>query len=124
MRRVGLRQCLHRRKNLTQRHREHRERREESLQRLRKEGYFSPSQRLRIGGYASMRRSRRNGQLRRVSSLFAGSHSTTRISSWSFAASERTCPKGSATNELPQNCSPGSPLSGLPSNPTRLATAA
>ena len=31
-----------------------------------------------------MRRSRRKGQLRRVSSLFAGSHSTTRISSLSL----------------------------------------
>src|SRR6202011_458107 len=51
--------------------------------RSRHSGY-SPNQRFRIGPYASIRRSRKNGQLRRVSSLFAGSHSTIRISSWSF----------------------------------------
>ena len=76
---------------------------------------YSPSQRLRMGWYASMRRSRRNGQLRRVSSLFAGSHSTTRISSLSLEASATIWPKGSATKELPQNSRPGSPFAGLPS---------
>ena len=60
-----------------------------------------------------MRRSRRNGQLRRVSSLFAGSHSTTRISSLSFEASETTCPKGSATKEFPQNSRPEIACGGL-----------
>src|SRR5712664_4093377 len=71
-----------------------------------------------------MRRSLRNGQLRSVSSLFAGSHSTTRISSLPLEASEITWPKGSATKELPQNSNPGSPFSGLPSKPTRFTTAA
>src|SRR6266704_39628 len=70
------------------------------------------------------RKGRKNDQLRRVSSLFAGSHSTTRISSLPFEASATTCPKGSATKELPQNSKPASPFSGLPSNPTRLTTAA
>src|SRR5436190_4306008 len=96
----------------------------ENTERSKAARYFSPSQRFRIGWYASMRRSRRNGQLRRVSSLFTGSHSTTRISSLQLEASETIWPNGSATNELPQNSSPGSPFSGWPSNPTRLITAA
>ena len=53
-----------------------------------------------------MRRSRRNGQLRRVSSWSFGSHSASRISSVSRPALARIRPKGSARNEPPQNSSP------------------
>src|SRR4029077_914508 len=62
--------------------------------------------RLRIGEYASMRRSRRKGQLRRVSSVILGSHSTMRISSLSAEPSRRTRPNGSETKECPQNSRP------------------
>ena len=41
----------------------------------------APSQRLRIGAYASTRRSRRKGQLRRVPSINAGSHLASSVAS-------------------------------------------
>src|SRR5260370_33059466 len=97
--------------------------RAQRTQRAGRRENHSPSQRLGMGWYASMRRSRRNGQLRRVSSLSAGSHSTTKISSLSLEASERMRPKGSATKEFPQNSRPASPFSSFPSKPTRLTTA-
>src|SRR5713101_6568848 len=67
-----------------------------------------------------MRRSRRNGQLRRTSSIRRRSHSTTSVASLCVGASASICPKGSATNEAPQN---SSPLSAGPSKPTRLTAA-
>ena len=49
--------------------------------------------------YASMRRSRRNGQLRRTSSVRAGSHGQMTISSLSWPARFRIWPNGSLTKE-------------------------
>ena len=54
-----------------------------------------------MGTYASMRRSRRNGQYRRVSSINPRSISPSRISS----ASWRLCSHDSATDQ-PENCRP------------------
>ena len=72
--------------------------------------------------YASMRRSRRNGQLRRTSSMRREVASRpTRISSSSVDASAITTPNGSATNDVPQNSSPAA-LGGL-SWPTRFTAA-
>src|SRR5271163_3682681 len=56
--------------------------------------YFS-SHRLRMGAYASMRRSRKNGQFWRTSSKRRGSHSTISVSSLSVEACAMTWPKGS-----------------------------
>ena len=67
-----------------------------------------------------MRRSRRNGQLRRVSSMARGSHSTIRVSSASCDASAITCPCVSQTNDPPQN---SMPFSAGPSYPTRFTDA-
>ena len=67
-----------------------------------------------------MRRSRRNGQLRRVSSWSLGSQVAMRISSVSRPARARTRPNGSARNEPPQNSRP--PPAG-PSWPIRLTAA-
>ena len=53
-----------------------------------------------------MRRSRRNGQLRRVSSRSLGSQAAMRTSSVSWPARAMTRPKGSARNEPPQNSRP------------------
>src|SRR5690606_3495867 len=66
---------------------------------------------FRIGTYASIRRSLRNGQFRRVSSMLAGSNSTTRISG-SCPASAMTRPNGSATKEWPKKSIPSVPGSG------------
>ena len=60
-----------------------------------------------------MRRSRRNGQLRRTSSMRARSTFATRISSRSVEASATTMPNGSATNDEPQNSRPGPPSGGI-----------
>src|SRR5690606_33632014 len=79
-----------------------------------------PMYRFRIGPYASMRRSRRKGQLRRVYSIRAGSHSATRTSG-SVPASAIILPNGSQMNEWPKNSIPSVPGSG--SWPTRLAAA-
>src|SRR6185503_18204338 len=83
--------------------------------------------RLVIGEYASIRRSRRNGQLRRVSSSSAVSISPIRISSSVCDALAMIRPKGSARKLPPQNSSPG-PLARLPrisplSCPTRFTPA-
>src|SRR5581483_9495887 len=64
------------------------------------------------GPLASVRRSRRKGQFWRVSSMRFRSHSTIRVSSLSSLALAMMRPKGSATNDCPQNCS-------WPSLPTR-----
>lgn len=53
--------------------------------------------------YASMRRSRRNGQCVRLNSTFARSHSTTIASGLSMLARFTTCPFGCAMNDCPQN---------------------
>ena len=53
-----------------------------------------------------MRRSRKNGQFRRTSSISLRSHFTTRISSLSWLACFRMRPNGSQTNDPPQNSSP------------------
>src|SRR5581483_5107815 len=55
----------------------------------------APRYRLRIGAYASIRRSRRNGQFRRVSSISRGSHVAVRIAG-SVPASASKRPNGSA----------------------------
>ncbi len=71
----------------------------------------APRYRDRIGAYASIRRSRRKGQFRRVSSISFGSHSAIRIVSSVFGASASSRPNGSAMNECPKNsmpCVPGS----------------
>src|SRR5271169_854728 len=60
--------------------------------------YFSPNHLSVIPPNASILRSRKNGQFRRLSSLLPGSHSTTNISSISFAPSASNCPEGSTTN--------------------------
>ena len=74
----------------------------------------------RIGAYASMRRSRRNGQLRRV--LDAASGRTARPASLrSSPASASMRPNGSAMNEWPKNSMPWVP--GSSSCPTRLGDA-
>src|SRR5262249_20746140 len=75
---------------------------------------------LQMPLYASMRRSRRKGQLRRTSSMRRGSHSTISVSSRSCDPSASTTPNGSATNDPPQN---SSPCSGGPSYPTRFTAA-
>src|ERR1700735_1452707 len=88
----------------------------------------SPSRkRLTMGPYASIRRSRRKGQLRRVSSIFCRSISAIRVSSRSCGALAMMRPKGSARNEPPQNSRPG-PSTRLPrmspcSRPTRFTPA-
>src|SRR6185436_18426886 len=74
----------------------------------------SPNRR-RSPSYASMRRSRRNGQFCRVSSIFVRSHSTTSTSSFSADAFAMMRPNGSTTNDCPQKFS-------LPSRPTRFTT--
>ena len=53
-----------------------------------------------------MRRSRRNGQLRRVSSMSFGSHVAMRIAGIGSRASVSTRPNGSAMNEWPKNSMP------------------
>ena len=67
-----------------------------------------------------MRRSRRNGQLRRVSSWSRGSHLAIKTSSVCSPARAMIRPNGSARNEPPQNSRP--PPAG-PSWPTRLTAA-
>src|SRR3972149_5478644 len=56
-----------------------------------------------------MRRSRRKGQLRRMSSRCARSTRASRISSRSAEASASTTPCGSATKDEPQNSMPAPP---------------
>src|SRR6185312_97396 len=67
-----------------------------------------PRYRFRIGEYASIRLSRRNGQLRRVYSISAGSHFATSTPG-SRPASAITLPNGSDTKEWPKNSIPSVP---------------
>src|SRR3954470_21576709 len=66
--------------------------------------------------YASIRRSRRNGQCVRLNSTFSRSQGTTMTSSLSTAARVTTWPLGLATKDWPQNWMPSS-FTGLPSGP-------
>src|SRR6266513_742550 len=79
-----------------------------------------PMYRLRIGAYASMRRSRRNGRLRRVLSMSTLSHFATNTAG-SVPASARIRPNGSEMKECPKNSIPSVP--GSSSCPTRLGDA-
>jgi len=70
-------------------------------------GFHSESSiRLVISPYASIRRSRRNGQFRLVSSITCKSTSPIRISSLSCEAFAIMRPNGSAINDPPQNSRP------------------
>ena len=63
-----------------------------------------------------IRRSRKNGQCVRTTSICARLHSTSKVSSASWLARASKLPFGSARNDAPQNSSP-------PSTPVRLAAA-